>query len=193
MVSERRTDADWAPDGERLLVLGGDGHVEFPAGKTLIAHGARWARMSPRGDRIAAYVLGVEYRDGSDGALEIVDLEGNPYAVKRCTLCYSLAWTPNGREVWFTGAETGSGDDRALYAWSLAGELRLIARVPGAITLEDIAPDGKSALIVTGAGWSGVTAVRAPSEPGAVVGPVWTHGLDRALGQRQVDGGQRNA
>ncbi|MGH9410665.1 MAG: TolB family protein [Vicinamibacterales bacterium] len=35
---------------------------------------------------------------------------------------------------------------------------RLIARVPGALTILDVAPDGKSALVSTGAGWYGIVA-----------------------------------
>lgn len=157
-VSEGAADADWAPDGERLLVRGADGHIEFPAGKTLPVQNAHWARISSSGDRIAMYVDGV---DGAAGAVEITDLEGKSVLGNKIKMSsvYGLAW--HGSEVWFTGAETGGGSDRALYALSLSGKLRLIARVPGAMILEDIAPDGKSALILNSGGWWGVTAVRA--------------------------------
>ena len=52
-----------------------------------------------------------------------------------------LAWTGSGEEVWFTG--TRAGFARALYAVSLSGRERLVTRVPGPLTLEDLAPDGR--------------------------------------------------
>jgi len=72
---------------------------------------------------------------------------------------YGIAWAPDGREVWFTGSLRGAGYDRALYALSLDGRRRLIARIPGAMTVWDVARDNRSALISTGASWIGMSAV----------------------------------
>ena len=52
-----------------------------------------------------------------------------------------LAWSPNGEEIWFTATHEGLG--RALYAVDLSGKERLLARVPGTLTLLDIARDGR--------------------------------------------------
>jgi len=73
---------------------------------------------------------------------------------------FGLAWAPNGNEVWFTGSESGSGYDRALFALSVTGKRRLIARAPGALTVYDVAPDGLSALVVPGAGWVSIVATQ---------------------------------
>ncbi len=73
-------------------------------------------------------------------------------------LIFGLAWSRDGREVWFSGSETGSSHDRAIYALSLDGRTRLVARAPGALTVYDVSPDGQSALIATGAGWFGINA-----------------------------------
>jgi dipeptidyl aminopeptidase/acylaminoacyl peptidase len=51
-----------------------------------------------------------------------------------------LAWSPQGDEVWFTAGETAS---RALHAVNLSGRSRLVYRLPGNTTLEDIAADGR--------------------------------------------------
>src|SRR5262249_36495712 len=53
-----------------------------------------------------------------------------------------LAWTPDGVEVWFTAAK--SGGNRALYAVSLAGKQRLLARVPGILRLHDLVRGGRA-------------------------------------------------
>ena len=50
-----------------------------------------------------------------------------------------LAWA-NKTEVWFTGTKTGVA--RALFAISLAGAERLVARIPGTLTLHDVSPNG---------------------------------------------------
>ncbi len=53
-----------------------------------------------------------------------------------------LAWTANGRQIWFAGksAERGWG----IYAVSTAGELRLLLSSPGPISLQDLSPDGRA-------------------------------------------------
>jgi hypothetical protein len=52
-----------------------------------------------------------------------------------------LAWSPDGREVWFSGSNSGA--DRHLYAVTVDGKLRLVTRVPGNLILHDIAADGR--------------------------------------------------
>ena len=55
-----------------------------------------------------------------------------------------LAWAPSGKEVWFTGSK--AGESWAIYAMTLFGRQRLIARAPNDLLLQDIGADG-SALI----------------------------------------------
>jgi hypothetical protein len=110
-------------------------------------------RVSPRSDHIAFLTgsrLGVR--------LEIQRLDGGHVAGDDMPQVFGHAWSPDGREVWFTGSETDSAHDRALYALSLNGSRRLVARIPGAMSVFDVAPDGRSALVSTGAGWYGVNA-----------------------------------
>ena len=56
-----------------------------------------------------------------------------------------LAWSPDGKEIWFTASK--SGTDRTLYATSLDGKQRIVARLPGALMLLDIAKDGRVLLV----------------------------------------------
>lgn len=51
-----------------------------------------------------------------------------------------IAWSPGGDEIWFTATRTGG--DRSLYAVNPSGAIRLLARVPGELTLLDVDRDG---------------------------------------------------
>jgi eukaryotic-like serine/threonine-protein kinase len=53
---------------------------------------------------------------------------------------HGLAWSPDGSELWFTARD---GADRALFAVSLAGDERVMARVAGSLELQDVAADGR--------------------------------------------------
>jgi Tol biopolymer transport system component len=144
-VLEDVNGADWGPDGSSFMVVRRSGprlRVEFPIGKTLYESGAniQSARVSPRGDRVAfaEHLIVGDNR----GDVAVVDLAG-----KKTTLAAGwedlggLAWSPDGREVWFTASMSGA--DRRLHAVTLSGEQRLVARVPGNMVLQDIAPDGR--------------------------------------------------
>ena len=137
--------ADWSPDGNNLAIVrdvGGRNQLEFPIGKALyqtsgwISH----PRVSVKGNLIAFLDHPLP---GDDAAsVKIVDLNGN---VKTLTAAFAtaqgLAWSPDGREVWFTAAELGL--KRGIYAVTLSGRQRLIARVPGTLMLQDIWQDGR--------------------------------------------------
>ena len=136
--------ADWTPDGQSLAVVrrgaNGQPHLELPAGNAIyepegwVSH----VRFSPRGDwlAIADHVAG-----GDDGRVVILDPRGNR---KTSSSFYSsvegLAWTPNGKEVWFSAVPAGAA--RAIYGLDLAGKERLIYRSPGGLTIHDISSTG---------------------------------------------------
>jgi eukaryotic-like serine/threonine-protein kinase len=136
--------ADWSPDGSSMAIVrevDGRKRLEFPPNKVLyeadgwIGH----PRISPKGN-IIAFIDHPQPRDDG-GSVMIVDLAG-----KKTTLCtgwdsiQGLAWSPNGNEVWFTATRTGG--DRGLFAVDLSGKIRTLARVPGELTLLDVARDG---------------------------------------------------
>ncbi|HVR28025.1 MAG TPA: protein kinase, partial [Thermoanaerobaculia bacterium] len=170
-VLENVIGAEWAPDGERLAVVRDDYALELPIGKR-IPPDVFWPRFSPRGDRIA-FVSGSSVR--------VVGLEGRTLVDHEIPFAFGLAWRPDGREVWFTGDESGGGD-RALYALAMDGERRRLAAAPGALTLQDVSPDGQHALVTTGAGWWSTLASRA-GQPGESIlelsGRSFSHGLSR--------------
>jgi hypothetical protein len=55
-----------------------------------------------------------------------------------------LAWSPDGREVWFTGTRVGA--DSHLNAVSLTGAERLLERGPGRMVLHDVDRSGRALL-----------------------------------------------
>jgi eukaryotic-like serine/threonine-protein kinase len=141
--------ADWAPDGVSLAVVrdfGGLNRLEFPIGKSLYETGG-WIgnpRVSPKGDRIA---FADHPQQGDDsGKLVLVDLAGTKKVLSgQWFTIQGVAWSPDGSEVWFTASK--SGTDRTLYATTLDGKQRIVARLPGALMLLDIAKDGRVLLI----------------------------------------------
>lgn len=141
--------ADWTPDGRQMALSTSDEprRLEFPPGHVLFtASGTGWPgplRFSPKGDKIAF----VEHSYfGGDGGITILDLNGRVTArSEKLNLVLDLAWAPDGREVWFTGAKVTS--DSSLYAMNLEGKVRPLLRIPGALNLYDISRDGKVVLL----------------------------------------------
>ena len=137
--------ADWSPDGSNLAIVrsqGGFVQLEYPIGKVLYKTPG-WIgdpRISPKGDRIAFLDHPIPQDDG--GTVDVVDLNGN---VKTLTDTFisaeGLAWAPGGEEIWYTA--THEGLSRALFAVDLSAHSRLLARVPGTLSIFDVARDGR--------------------------------------------------
>jgi Tol biopolymer transport system component/predicted Ser/Thr protein kinase len=137
--------ADWAPDGSSLAVVrsvGGKTRLEFPIGTILYETGG-WVshpRVSPRGDAIAFFdhpTLGDD-----SGSLMIVDRTGRITALSHDWITgYGLAWSPDGKEIWFTATRAGLA--RAIWAATLGGRERLLVRTPGELTIQDVSEEGQ--------------------------------------------------
>ena len=148
-VADEVSWADWTPDGSDVAIakLGGRGtNLQFPVGKVLyqprgwVSH----VRFSPRGDLIA---VEDHVPTGDDGRVVILDRNGKiKVASSFFITVQGLAWSPDQKEVWFTASKEGSS--RALYAMNLSGRERLILRVPGVLTVQDITRNGRVLLTV---------------------------------------------
>ena len=137
--------ADWSPNGKDLAIVrdvSGRNRLEYPAGKG-IYETAGWissARVSPGGDLVAFCDHPTPGDDG--GFVAVVDRSGRKRNLAGpFSTVVGLSWSPRGGEVWFTAADVGG--NRALHAVTLAGQRRLLARVTGSLTLQDIARDGR--------------------------------------------------
>jgi eukaryotic-like serine/threonine-protein kinase len=151
-VSESVTWADWTPDGSDLVatrLAEGRNRLEFPLGRT-IYQPRGWTshvRFSPKGD-LLAFEDHVE--TGDDGRIVVIDREGRIKATSGFFItAQGLAWSRDGKEVWFTASREGAA--RAIYAMDLSGKERLVLRVPGTLTLQDITRDGRVLLTVDNA------------------------------------------
>jgi len=142
--------ADWSPDGQNFLVVrdvAGKNRLEYPIGKPIYETGG-WVghpRVAPNGDLIAFADHPVQGDDS--GSLATIDQAGHKKVLTReWFTIQGLAWSPDSKEIWFTASE--SGTDRTLYAISVDGkQQRIVARLPGALMLLDIAKDGRVLLV----------------------------------------------
>jgi Tol biopolymer transport system component len=137
--------ADWTPDGKQFVIATADTphRLEFPPGHVLYtSKGTGWlgeVRVSPKGDRIA-FVDHMYF--GTDAVISVIDSKGTKTDLtEKFGTLSGLAWTPDGKEIWFTAAKDAA--QRALYAVSLDRKQRLIYKSPGAVTIHDINRDGK--------------------------------------------------
>jgi len=82
------------------------------------------------------------FQYGNDGSVAVVDLQGRKRTLTRTFgEVGGLAWSPNGKEIWFTGAsELGLV---SIYAVTPSGAMRTVAQMPADLRLQDIAPDGR--------------------------------------------------
>ena len=142
-------EADWNPDGSALAVVraelpGGGSRLEYPAGKVLYQTDG-WLshpRFSPQGDAIAFAEHPVKGDD--KGHVSLIDLRGNK---RDLTGEYpgglqGIDWAPDGDEVWYTASESGTNFElRAVSRRS--GPSRLVLRVPGRLTMQDISRQGR--------------------------------------------------
>jgi eukaryotic-like serine/threonine-protein kinase len=148
-------EADWAPDSDTLAVVhmaGGLQRLEYPLGKVLYATSGwiSFPRFSPKGDRIA--FLDHPLRFDNRGSVTVVDLAGNKITLSSgWEALEGLVWGVGGTEIWFGAAE--SGFPNSIYAVSLSGKQRLVARLPGGLTLQDMGPDGRVLLSLERRRW----------------------------------------
>lgn len=139
--------ADWAPDDRLAIARAIDGvnQIEFPTG-TVLHKTSGWissVRLSPGGDRIA--FLEHPVRHDNRGTVKLVDSNGIVRALSNeWANVGGIAWLPGRDEIWFTASQDGT--PKSLWATTLSGKVRPVARIAGALTLRDIAPDG-SALV----------------------------------------------
>jgi hypothetical protein len=136
--------ADYATDGQIAVIRHLDGKVqlEYPTGHVIYTtSGYRdYVRISPNGKAMA--FLEHSVYDDDRGFVSIVDEKGNhTQLTKEYASTQGLAWSPNGKELWFSASEQGA--DLQLRAVGLSGREREILGTPQRSRLLDIAPDGR--------------------------------------------------
>jgi len=136
--------ADWDANGELAVVHHAQGRdrIEYPIGHVLyqskgwISH----LRFSPQADKLAFMDHPALWDDR--GSVSLIDLGGHLSVLSpEWKSEDGLAWSADGKEVWFTAIEKGI--NRNLHAVNMSGRLRRILDLPEGMTLEDMAPDGR--------------------------------------------------
>jgi len=137
--------ADWGPDGKELMVertVAGRHRIEFPIGKVVYESAERidTPRLSPDGRSVAFF----EGSLSGGIALRLVENGGAARTLARLADWWNLAWSPDGREIWYAAPEPGSPPGiSSLQAISPSGKRRLLLRVPGLLELHDVARNGR--------------------------------------------------
>jgi eukaryotic-like serine/threonine-protein kinase len=144
-LAEHIAFADWSRDGAQFLVArvsSAGSQIEYPIGHVLLQKKSGWygdPRFSPDGKWIAYEDHGELGND--EGQLKIMDLNANQKLAISTESLEGLAWTPDGKEVWFAGASNAGWAD-TIYATTLSGKKRAILTLPY-LRLYDIAKDGR--------------------------------------------------
>ena len=145
-VEQNAQFADWTADGTaQAIVHDVDGRsvLEFPEGHRMVDVGGFVAspRISPSGKKIAFFEFSA--RNADAGSIQVVDSSGARKMLSdKWTDLTGLAWSPDGKEVWFTGTRDSSA--LKLYGVSLEGKEREILHVPADLNLMDVARDGQN-------------------------------------------------
>ena len=144
-VLEGVSGADWGPDGDSLAVvraIGGKFRLEYPIGTVLYETEKRppmMPRVSADGRLVAFFDFDVEV---GDYALCIIGPNHPRQVLSRGWRAIgALNWSPDNREIWFSGGQPGG--DPALYAVTLSGVQRLVTQTGGMIVMQDVAPNGR--------------------------------------------------
>ena len=138
--------ADWSSDGTQLAVareIGEKVRLEYPIGKTLyetdrpisnlrFSRDGQWIAFCEGGPEVTVEALRL-----SDGLRKVLSEGWFPGAV-------GLAWSADGREIWFTPQKQVRDSSPPLLAVTLSGKLREVVQGPGQLRLYDIAPDGRA-------------------------------------------------
>jgi DNA-binding winged helix-turn-helix (wHTH) protein len=136
--------ADAAPTGDSLAVArkgdGGMARIEYPVGHVL---GTAMRPSAIRISRDGRAVAVAEHPVAGDdrGRVVVFDGEGGRRVLSDGWASLNgLAWSPDGREVWFTATRVGA--DNALHAVDLQGRVRIMVPALGRLVLHDVFRDG---------------------------------------------------
>jgi Tol biopolymer transport system component len=145
---EHVQDADWSPDGNEMAIIDVNHNhfrVQYPIGKVLL-EGENWIsglRISPDGQHVALF----HHPPNQDDRGEVILLDRAGHLRTLSTGWESLeglAWTPSGKEIWFSAAE--SGEQYCIHAVALSGKQRTIYCSTATSRLHDIASSGRTLL-----------------------------------------------
>ena len=136
--------ADWDPGTGKLVVArtldDGSSSLEWPLGHPVYHADARLGsvRVSPDGRRVAFFKYGADF-----ATMIVLDRSKHLSVLHTKWRLWSggAAWSPDGREIWFTA--TTDWSPAKLWALRPGGSPRVVLALPGGLRLHDIASDGR--------------------------------------------------
>jgi len=138
--------ADWGANDKLAVVHHAErgDQIEYPIDNVLY-HSSGWIshiRLSPQADKIA-FINHPTLWDDS-GFVCVLDLAGHVQPLSQeWGSADGLAWSSTGKEVWFTATENGYARRLLAVSTTGTGVVRTVLTVPGGMTVQDIAPDGR--------------------------------------------------
>ena len=146
-ILENVFEADWAPNGSDLAVIDHSTpqswQLEYPIGRILLQDPG-WLsdlRLSPDGEHVAMFRHPNPPDDRGD--VLVVDKSGQVHVVSSgWESLAGLAWSPSGKELWFSATE--SGEDYCIRAVTLSGLQRVVYCGTAPTRILDVTPSGTS-------------------------------------------------
>jgi hypothetical protein len=140
--------ADWDPEGKKFAVVRyvPETHkyqLEYPAGTVLYAT-TGWV-SNPRFSRDGKTIAFQDHPIFGDdqGGVATVDMQGK---VRKWKGVYGstqgLAWSPDGKEIWFSASMGGAGA-RSVWAAAMDGGERPLLTAPGTLDIQDTVAAGQ--------------------------------------------------
>ena len=152
-VAERVVSADWSPDGQTMAIsrfVGESDVLEYPVGHVLYST-VNWidsVRVSADGNRVAFADHNI--RGDTAGDVVVVNRQGKLTRLARgAKNILALVWSPDGREVWWSGSRTGN--TAVLVATDLSGKERPIFGTGATTLLMDNLTSGQSLVVQSSA------------------------------------------
>ncbi len=152
-LEERIVCADFSPDGREMAVVRGtdtEFRLEYPVGAVLARSSGflSHARISPDGRAVA--FVDHPYGTNLGGSIAVIDRAGRKKTLAAgLKEVLGLAWSPNGREIWFGGMRASRRGQ--LRAVALDGREHVVLSNARYVFLEDVARDGR--VLVTVGDW----------------------------------------
>ena len=170
-------EADFAPNGD-LAVIDGNGRdswrLQYPLGKTILQTSA-WLsdlRVSPDGQHVAMFRHPIVPDDRGD--VIVADKSGNVSTISTgWESLASLAWSPSGKEVWFSGSY--SGEDYCIRAAALTGRQRIVYCGTAPTRIMDVTASGAALVSAEQNTFGMILAEHGKAEPRDItwLGPVF--------------------
>ena len=143
-IADHVSAAQWGSDGSLAAIRSWDPSlsatpVEFPLGKGILnTSSAQRVQVAPDGKHLA---ISQTPLIALSSVLTLVSASGETRDLGTWESITGFSFSPDGHEIWLTGERSGHGP--VLWAVTLDGNARVLARFPGEPVLHDVTPDGR--------------------------------------------------